>query len=107
MFSWAMHALTEPLTFSLPRRLDIRGKKSAQITPDYVSCMRSFPAGLAPRRIVSLVPSWTEALFAIGLGPQVVGVTDWCYHPANGVADLPKIGGETCGFTLVHLFMPA
>ena len=44
-------------------------------------------------RIVSLVPSVTEALFALGLGPRVVGVTDWCVHPADAVASLPKLGG--------------
>jgi ABC-type Fe3+-hydroxamate transport system substrate-binding protein len=46
-----------------------------------------------PRRIVSLVPSLTEALFALGLGERVVGVTDWCVHPADAVAPLPKVGG--------------
>lgn len=46
-----------------------------------------------PRRIVSLVPSLTEALFALGLGERVVGVTDWCVHPAESVAGLPKLGG--------------
>ena len=46
-----------------------------------------------PRRIVSLVPSLTEALFALGLGERVVGVTDWCVHPADAVAGLPKLGG--------------
>ena len=45
------------------------------------------------RRIVSLVPSLTEALFELGLGPRVVGVTDWCVHPAEAVAPLPKVGG--------------
>ena len=44
-------------------------------------------------RIVSLVPSLTEALFALGLGDRVVGVTDWCVHPAEAVARLPKVGG--------------
>jgi ABC-type Fe3+-hydroxamate transport system substrate-binding protein len=48
---------------------------------------------LAPRRIVSLVPSLTESLFALGLGARVVGVTEWCVHPAEGVAPLPKLGG--------------
>jgi ABC-type Fe3+-hydroxamate transport system substrate-binding protein len=48
---------------------------------------------VTPRRIVSLVPSLTEALFALGLGECVVGVTEWCVHPADGVAALPKIGG--------------
>lgn len=46
-----------------------------------------------PRRIVSLVPSLTEALFALGLGGRVVGVTDWCIYPADRVAALPKVGG--------------
>ncbi len=45
------------------------------------------------RRIVSLVPSLTEALFALGLGDRVIGVTEWCVHPAEGVAGLPKLGG--------------
>lgn len=46
-----------------------------------------------PERIVSLVPSLTEALFELGLGDRVVGVTDWCVHPADGVLALPKVGG--------------
>jgi ABC-type hemin transport system substrate-binding protein len=45
------------------------------------------------RRIVSLVPSLSEALFSLGLGERLVGVTDWCVHPAEGVAQLPKVGG--------------
>jgi ABC-type Fe3+-hydroxamate transport system substrate-binding protein len=46
-----------------------------------------------PARIVSLVPSLTEALFSLGLGRHVVGVTDWCVHPADAVAQLPRVGG--------------
>ena len=46
-----------------------------------------------PTRIVCLVPSLTEALFSLGLGERVVGVTEWCIHPAAGVRDLPKVGG--------------
>ena len=46
-----------------------------------------------PARIVSLVPSLTEALFALGLGGRLVGVTEWCVHPAAEVALLPKVGG--------------
>ena len=44
-------------------------------------------------RVVSLVPSLTEALFALGLGDHVVGVTDWCVHPEEAVACLPRVGG--------------
>jgi ABC-type Fe3+-hydroxamate transport system substrate-binding protein len=46
-----------------------------------------------PARIVSLVPSLTESLFALGLGDRVVGVTEWCVHPADEVTKLPKLGG--------------
>lgn len=46
-----------------------------------------------PERIVSLVPSWTEALFLLGLGGRVVGVTEYCVHPSKGVASVPKVGG--------------
>jgi ABC-type Fe3+-hydroxamate transport system substrate-binding protein len=46
-----------------------------------------------PERIVSLVPSLTETLFAIGAGPRVVGVTRYCEEPAAGVARVPKVGG--------------
>jgi len=34
-----------------------------------------------PERIVSLSPSSTEILFALGLGDRVVGVTDQCNYP--------------------------
>lgn len=46
-----------------------------------------------PERIVSLVPSVTETLFALGLGDRVVGVTDWCLHPADALARLPRVRG--------------
>ncbi len=41
-------------------------------------------------RIVSLVPSATEALFALGLGSDVIAVTHECDYP-DGVSELPKI----------------
>ena len=46
-----------------------------------------------PQRVVSLVPSMTESLFELGLGQAVVGVTDYCVHPAEAVAGLPHLGG--------------
>jgi ABC-type Fe3+-hydroxamate transport system substrate-binding protein len=46
-----------------------------------------------PRRIVSLCPSLTEALFALGAGGRVVGVTDWCVHPKERLEGLPRVGG--------------
>jgi ABC-type Fe3+-hydroxamate transport system substrate-binding protein len=46
-----------------------------------------------PRRIVSLVPSLTDFLFAIGGGGRVAGITDYCTEPAAQVADLPRVRG--------------
>lgn len=43
-----------------------------------------------PRTIVSLLPSSTEILFAIGIGDRVVGVSHECDWPAQ-VRDLPKL----------------
>ncbi len=37
--------------------------------------------GASPSRIISLLPSATEILFALGLGDSVVGVTFECNHP--------------------------
>ena len=48
-------------------------------------------AAEAPRRIVSLVPSVTETLFAIGAGPQVVGVSSYDREPPE-VSRLPRVG---------------
>lgn len=42
------------------------------------------------QRIVSLLPSATEILFAIGAGEQVVGVTHECDYPAEAL-DRPKL----------------
>jgi iron complex transport system substrate-binding protein len=45
-----------------------------------------------PRRIVSLAPSLTETVFALGLGDRVVGVDDFSVWPP-AVAALPRLGG--------------
>lgn len=47
-----------------------------------------------PERIVSLGPSNTEILFAIGAGDQVVGVTRFCNYPAEAQSRT-QIGGVT------------
>ena len=44
-------------------------------------------------RIVSLVPSQTELLFAIGAGDSVVGITKFCTEPPEEVAAIAKVGG--------------
>jgi len=44
-----------------------------------------------PQRIISLAPSNTEILFALGLGERVIGVTEQCDYPKEA-ANKPKIG---------------
>lgn len=46
----------------------------------------------APARIISLSPSNTEILFAVGAGALVVGDTEYCDYPAEAVS-LTKVGG--------------
>ena len=46
-----------------------------------------------PRRIVSLVPSQTELLAALGLDAEVVGLTRFCVHPAGWKAAKAIVGG--------------
>jgi len=44
-----------------------------------------------PQRIISLAPSNTEILFALGLGDEVVGVTMYCDYPPEA-RDKEKVG---------------
>lgn len=52
------------------------------------------PAGdrAAPGRIVTLAPNLTEIAFALGLGPRVVGVSDYVTWPPEAL-DRPSLGG--------------
>jgi len=45
-----------------------------------------------PQRIVTMAPSVTETVFALGLGDRVVGVSDFCDYPPEAL-DKPKVGG--------------
>jgi len=45
-------------------------------------------------RIVSLAPSLTESLFAIGAGDRLVGRTAYCDYPAEAL-QVPSVGGMT------------
>ena len=49
------------------------------------------PAAAQQRRIVSVVPALTEMLFAIGAGPQVVGVSSFDTFPPD-IKSLPRVG---------------
>ena len=45
-----------------------------------------------PARIVSLAPSITETVFALGDGDRLVGVTDYCDYPPEATRK-PRVGG--------------
>ncbi|WP_219415081.1 helical backbone metal receptor [Pseudonocardia nigra] len=51
---------------------------------------RAVPVPVQVRRVVSIVPSLTEAVAATAPG-LLVGATDWCTHPAD--LDVPRVKG--------------
>ena len=54
----------------------------------------TFTVGNTPQRIVSLIPSNTELLFAVGAGSSVVGVTNYCDYPPEA-RKIEKVGDLT------------
>jgi iron complex transport system substrate-binding protein len=50
----------------------------------------------APERIISLAPSITEVLFALGLDEEIKGVTDYCNYPPRALTR-PKVGSFISG----------
>lgn len=54
---------------------------------------RALNFGAAPKRIVSLVPSDTYSIAALGCAGALVGRTDYCELPADVVAGVPSVGG--------------
>ncbi|MHB0912333.1 MAG: ABC transporter substrate-binding protein [Armatimonadota bacterium] len=58
-----------------------------------------------PRRIISLAPSNTEILFALGLEKKIVGVTNWCDYPA-AAKKKPKVGDRTTNMEKVLTLKP-
>ncbi|MDG5816026.1 helical backbone metal receptor [Chitinispirillales bacterium ANBcel5] len=69
------------------------------IVTTIVNCILFFGCGKPenmpsqnPQRIISLAPSITETLFALGLGDRVIGVTSYCKHPPQ-TEGIEKIGG--------------
>ncbi len=60
---------------------------------------RSITLSAPAQRVVSLAPSNTEILFAVGAGAQVVGRDEFSDYPAD-VKNLPSIGGSYGGYNL-------
>lgn len=58
-----------------------------------IGCLRKQECALViPKRIISLAPSITETLFALGLGDRVIGVTKYCKYPSQ-TKNIEKVGG--------------
>lgn len=53
---------------------------------------RSVVIASEPKKIVVLLPSHTEMIYALGAGPRVIGRDDYSDYP-NDVQKLPKLGG--------------
>src|SRR3954447_10331069 len=51
--------------------------------------LKQFP----PKRIVSLVPSKTELLYALGLDEEIIGITKFCVHPEHWFKNKERVGG--------------
>jgi len=69
-----------------------RGEHATAVGPAVTDDAGRRVALAAPaRRIVSLLPSFTEILFAIGAGDRLVGRTAWCDYPPAALA-VPSVG---------------
>jgi iron complex transport system substrate-binding protein len=66
---------------------------------------RSVTVPQRPERIVSIGPSITEFLFALGAGPRVVGADDFSDEPA-AAKQLEKVGGIKVNFEKVVSLRP-
>ena len=82
-------APAEPSAISLPTPTTAPAPESIGLI-DGLGRTVALPA--PARHIVSLAPSNTESLFAIGAGDQVVGRDEFSNYPAQ-VSQLPSIGG--------------
>lgn len=68
----------------------LAGEAAAFTTRDLLG--REVTLAAPPRRIVSLVPSVTEIVYALGAEHRLVGVTDFCDYPPAARAK-PRVGG--------------
>ena len=74
-----------------PRGLVALAVAAALVASGFVASAAARPPAPAPQRIVSVVPSLTETLFAIGAGPRVIAVSSFDRYPPQ-VSSLPKVG---------------
>ena len=68
----------------------VLGAAEAAVVPDMLGRPVAIPD--RPLRVVSLAPSITETIYAVGRGNWLVGVTDVCDYPPPA-RELPRVGG--------------
>lgn len=72
--------------------MSVRALAFALVVLVVAGCSRSESSAAKGTRVVSLSPSTTEAMFAIGGGKEVVGRSRYCDHPPE-VLSVPQVGG--------------
>ena len=82
-----MHAVARAFCLSL-----LTAAYAAAATPLVDGLGRTVSLGRPAARIVSLSPSCTEVLFAIGAADNIVAVTSYCNYPSEALSK-PKVGG--------------
>jgi iron complex transport system substrate-binding protein len=66
------------------------------------SAGRAVTLAATPERLVSLAPSTTEILFALGLGPKLLAADEFSDYPAEA-KDLPKVGGSNAAYNFEQI----
>jgi iron complex transport system substrate-binding protein len=80
-------------TFGVSAQANSARPSSPPATREVVDEMgRSVRIPISPVRIISLAPSITETIYALGLQGHLVGDTDFCDYPADAQKK-PKVGG--------------
>jgi iron complex transport system substrate-binding protein len=74
--------------------------------PDTTPAPDTSVMGPVPERIVSLSPTATEMLFAIGAGDQVVAVDEMSNHPAEALAKSTALSGYTPNVEAIAAYEP-
>ena len=59
-----------------------------------------------PNRIISLIPSSTEILFAIGFGKDIIAVSKYCNYPSQEIEKLPRIGDQNLDIEKIVALKP-
>ncbi len=87
---WRKGETCIPVLYSLLVAFFLSGPAYGAVFTDEVG--RRVEIKPSPQRIISLAPSLTEALFALGLGERIAGVTTFCNYPPEALRK-EKVGG--------------